>query len=154
MRVIGKCLVMLAMVAAMSSASVVSADDRGEAALSYRQSLFKSVVWNFMPMNEMARDKRPYDAEEVKKRALAVSYLSLLLSEAFPAGSGSAAGTTDALDAIWKNPEDFAAKLKVFQTEANELRRVAAQGNQESFVAQFKKVGAACKDCHADYKAD
>jgi cytochrome c556 len=135
-------------------ATSVAATEVDEAALAYRQALFKSIVWNFSPMSEMVRGKREFDAAEAKKRALTVSYLSLLLAEAFPKGSGSNAGTTDALDAIWQQPEDFAARLKTFQFEANELRKVAEQGQQESFTAQFRKLGAACKGCHDSYKAD
>jgi cytochrome c556 len=134
--------------------SYVCADEAGEAAQQYRRALFDSIVWNFMPMSEMARGKRPYDAAEVKKRALTVSYLSLLLDEGFPKGSGASAGTTDALDAIWENPEDFAGKLRDFRVEANALRKVAEQSDQASFNEQFKRLSGACKGCHDKYKAD
>jgi len=150
MRVIGKYLLL----ALVGVAGMVHADEAGEAALGYRQALFKTIRWNFIPMSEMARGKRPFDVVEARKRALAVSYLSVLLSEAFPAGSGSSAGTTDALDELWKQPEDFAAKLKSFQVEANALRSVAEQGDEARFAAQFKKLGASCKACHDKYKAD
>lgn len=152
MRLIKLSLAALALSSSLAASAVASEAD--EAALAYRQALFKSIVWNFSPMSEMARGKRAFDAAEAKKRALAVSYLSLLLAEAFPKGSGSAAGTTDALDAIWQNPADFADKLKNLQFEANELRKVAQQGQKESFTAQFRKLGAACKGCHDSYKAD
>lgn len=152
MRLIGLSLLLASVFA--SGVAFAAGPEAGEAALGYRQALFKSIIWNFAPMSDMARGKRDFDAAEAKKRALAVSYLSLLLAEAFPPGSGSKAGTTDALDAIWKQPEDFALKLKTFQFEANELRKVAEQGQQDSFNAQFRKLGAACKGCHDNYKAD
>lgn len=152
MRLIRLSLLLASVFAA--GAALAAAPEDGEAALGYRQALFKSIRWNFSPMSDMARGKREFDAAEAKKRALAVSYLSLLLAEGFPQGSGSKAGTTDALDAIWKQPDDFAAKLKTFQFEANELRKVAEQGQKDSFVAQFRKLGAACKGCHDNYKAD
>ena len=138
----------------IATAGTALGDEAGEAAQEYRHSLYESIVWNFRPMSEMVRGKRPYDAVEVKRRALSVAYLSLLLDEAFPPGSGASAGTTDALDDIWKTPEDFAAKLKAFQNEANTLRVVAQKGDEASFTEQFKKVGGACKDCHDKYKAD
>lgn len=131
-----------------------SADEAGEAAQEYRRSLFQTIVWNFKPMSDMARGKRAFDATEAKRRALAVSYLSILLGEAFPEGSGASAGTTDALDAIWHNPKDFAEKLKAFQVEANALRKVADQADAASFNEQFKKLGGSCKACHDEYKAD
>jgi cytochrome c556 len=132
----------------------VAADEAGEAAQKYRHALFQTIVWNFKPMSDMARGKREFDAAEARRRALAVSYLSVLLSEAFPEGSGASAGTTDALDAIWQNPEDFAARLKDFRVEANALRRIADQGDAAGFNEQFKKLGGACKGCHDKYKAD
>lgn len=152
MRWTGKTLAMLLFCAVGSSG--VIADDAGEAAQQYRRSVFGSIIWNFAPMSEMARGKRPYDAAEVKKRALTVSYLSLLLDEGFPKGSGASAGTTDALDAIWENPEDFAAKLRDFRVEANALRKISEQADQASFNEQFKKMSGTCKGCHDKYKAD
>lgn len=152
MRWIGMTVAALALCA--SGAIVAAGDEAGEAAQKYRHSLFQSIVWNFKPMSEMARGKRAFDATEVKRRALTVSYLSLLLQEAFPEGSGASAGTTDALDLIWTNQIDFADKLKTFQVEANTLRKVAELGDQASFNEQFRKLGAACKDCHDKYKAD
>ncbi len=151
MRLIGAKIGVLILCA---GAHIVKADEAGEAAQVYRRAVFQSMLWNFAPMGEMARGKRDFDAAETKRRALAVSYLSLLLDEAFPAGSGASAGTTDALDAIWQNPTDFSAKLNKLQAEANALRKIAALGDQASFVEQFKKVGAACKACHDKYKAD
>lgn len=152
MRWIGMTVGALVLFVAGMGAAV--AETPGEAAQKYRHSVFESIVWNFRPMSDMVRGKRPYDAAEVKRRALSVSYLSLLLDEAFPAGSGASAGTTDALDEIWKSPEDFAAKLKAFQTEANTLRKIAQNGDEASFTEQFKKVGGACKECHDKFKAD
>lgn len=152
MRCVGSIILTLALCA--SSALVAAGNEDGEAAQKYRQSLYQSIVWNFKPMSDMARGKRAFDADEIKRRALTVSYLSLLLTEAFPKGSGASAGTTDALDLIWANPADFAAKLKTLQVEANTLRKVAELGDQASFTEQFKKLGAACKDCHDKYKAE
>jgi cytochrome c556 len=138
----------------LTGASRAEGNEAGEAAQQYRQSLFQTIVWNFKPMSDMARGKREFDATEAKRRALAVSYLSVLLGEAFPEGSGASAGTTDALDAIWKNQEDFAAKLKNFQVEANALRKIADQGDAASFNDQFKKLSGTCKGCHDKFKAD
>jgi cytochrome c556 len=145
---------MVAVTLTLCGAGRASADEAGEAAQKYRHSLFQTIVWNFRPMSDMARGKRAFDAAEAKRRALAVSYLSVLLGEAFPEGSGPSAGTTDALDVIWQDPQDFAAKLKNFQVEANVLRKVAEQGDAASFNEQFKKLGGACKGCHDKYKAD
>jgi cytochrome c556 len=130
------------------------ADDAGEAAQTYRHSIFQTIRWNFMPLSEMARGKREFDAAEAKRRALAVAYLATLLDEAFPAGSGASAGTTDALDVIWQDPDDFAARLKAFQVEANQLRKIATHGDAAAFNEQFRKVGGTCKNCHDKYKAD
>lgn len=152
MRWIGMTIASLALCA--SGAMAATGNEAGEAAQKYRHSLFQSIVWNFKPMSEMARGKRAFDAAEVKRRALTVSYLSLLLQEAFPEGSGASAGTTDALDSIWTNPTDFAEKLKTMQVESNALRKVAELGDQVSFNEQFRKLGAACKGCHDKYKAD
>lgn len=128
-------------------------EEESKAAIAYRQSLYRSILWNFLPMSEMVRGKRGYDAEEIKKRSLAVAYLASLLNEAFPVGSGASSGTTDALEEVWLNPADFDVQMKDFQRESNMLRKIAQQADQNLFTEQFKKLGATCKSCHQKYKA-
>ena len=124
-----------------------------EHVIGYRQSLFKTIVWNFMPMGAMVKGSKPWDAAEFKRRSIAVAFAAVQLDEAFSAGSDKGA-VTDALPAIWENPDDFAAKLKAFQKTSNALRMAAAAGDQDRIKAAFNDVRPSCGNCHETYRAE
>ena len=104
-------------------------------------------------MGAMVKGNKPWDNSEFKRRSIAVAFAAVQLDEAFAAGSDKGA-VTDALPAIWQQPEDFAAKLKAFQRSSNALRLVAAGGDQDKIKAAFGDVRQACGACHEKYRAE
>lgn len=134
-------------------ASSASAQAQPEDAIKYRQSVYRVLLWNWMPMNAMARGRVPFDVAEFGKRAERVAALSTQLLEGYPAGSHEGAHT-DARPEIWSRYADFTAKMKALETEAAKLAVTAKGGNEEATKAQFGKVGGACKACHDKYKKD
>ena len=64
--------------------------------------------------------------------------------------SGSGDGKTEALPAIWENPEDFAERLDAFREAANGLRAAAETGGD--MAAAIQQLGQACKGCHDNYR--
>jgi cytochrome c556 len=136
------------------AAAVVAADaPKPEKVIAYRQSTYRLINWNFGPLGEMVKGKRPFDASEAKLRAEHVAYLSHFLDEAFPAGSDKGA-TTDAKPAIWENQKDFQSKLADFQHEAQILADTAGGGDEAKTKDQVIKTAGACKACHDKYRAD
>jgi cytochrome c556 len=143
-----------ALLAAALLAGTAAADaPRSDAVIGYRQSIFKLILWNYQPMGEMVRGKRAFDAQDFRKRAVRIAFLSQQLGEAFPEGSNSGA-MTDALPEIWKQPQDFRAKLGDFQREAKALREAAKTGDQVKVKERFAKTSATCKACHEKYRAE
>jgi cytochrome c556 len=120
--------------------------------IAYRQSLFKNIAWNFLPMGAMVKGSKTWDAAEFKRRSIAVAFAAVQLDEAFSAGSDQGA-VTDALPAIWAEPADFAAKLKDFQRSSNALRIAAASGDQAATKAAFAETRQTCMACHDGYRA-
>ena len=145
------CLVALSLIAATAFAQ--DAGPKPEQVIGYRQSLFKTIGWNFAPMGAMVKGSKPWDAAEFKRRSIAVAFAAVQLEEAFAAGSDQGA-VTDALPAIWKDPEDFAAKLDAFRQSSNALRVAAAAGDQDKIKAAFGEVRQSCGDCHESYRAE
>lgn len=136
-----------------SGASAEVPAPKPEEVIAYRQAVLKNVFWNFLPMGQMVKGSKPWDAAEFKRRALAVSFLALQLDEAFPAGSNKGA-VTDALPAIWQDPDDFSAKRREFQRSSNALRIAANGGDVDTIKAAFATVRNACMSCHEKYRAD
>jgi len=145
------CLAALSMIALAASAQAPA--PKPEQVIAYRQSLFKTIGWNFAPMGAMVKGGKPWDGAEFKRRSIAVAFAAVQLDEAFAAGSDRGA-VTDALPAIWENPDDFAAKLKAFRQASNALRVAAAGGDQERIKAAFGDVRQTCGDCHETYRAE
>ena len=143
--------------ALLASAFAAHAADapKPEQVITYRQSLYKVILWNWAPMSEMVKGKRPFGADEFKQRSERLAYLTKLLNEAYAEGSGQAAGiATDALPGIWENRKDFDAKLADLQREAQSLATVGAGGDEAKIKEQFAKTAGACKACHDKYRAD
>lgn len=148
-------LVAVIFAAVIGVTSVSAQAPEAEDVIGYRQSLFKTVMWNFAPMGAMVRGVKPWDAAEFKRRSVAVAFAAVQLDEGFATGSGAdSGGVTDALPAIWAAPADFKAKLRDFQRASNSLRVAAAGGDQDAVKQAFDATRNACKGCHQKYRAD
>lgn len=96
----------------------------------------------------------PPDLATVRSSAAKIAQLSHDASGWFPPGTGPDVAKTGAKPDIWKSPEDFAAKLRSFQSAAAAFN-AAASGNDEAAInARFSDLGGACKACHDKYRAE
>ncbi|MGB5233591.1 MAG: cytochrome c [Candidatus Macondimonas sp.] len=118
----------------------------------YRQSGFYLIGWHFEPMAAMIKGEKPMDAKAFATHAEAVANVSRLLPEGF--ANGPHKGKTDAKPEIWKNPGDFADKMKAFQEQSAQLAQIAQDGDAGQIKAQFMKTAETCKACHDDYRKD
>lgn len=123
---------------------------KAEDAIKYRQGVFRVIGWNFGSMAAMAKDKKPYDAEEFARNAEIVAFMSKLPLEGFTPGSET--GDTRAKPDIWLNMDDFKAKLEKMQQEVAALAKVAKSGDLAASKAQLGEAGQACKACHDKYR--
>lgn len=69
----------------------------------------------------------------------------------FPPGSDWK--PTDAKPEIWTGWDDFAAKSRNLDAEAMKLAQLVQGGDPTAIGAQFRKLRAACADCHDAYRA-
>ncbi|WP_374303020.1 cytochrome c [Paracoccus sp. (in: a-proteobacteria)] len=60
---------------------------------------------------------------------------------------------SEALPAIWENPEDFSAKFAGLRDAAAGAPD-AVKGGQDNIGPALQKLGGACKACHDDYRKD
>lgn len=118
----------------------------------YRQSGFYLIGWHFEPMAAMIKGEQPMDAKAFATHAESVANVSRLLPDGFSKGPHK--GKTDAKPEIWKNPGDFADKMKAFQEQSAQLAQVAQGGDAGQIKAQFMKTAETCKACHDDYRKD
>ncbi|MEE4207032.1 MAG: cytochrome c [Erythrobacter sp.] len=61
---------------------------------------------------------------------------------------------TEALQAIWQQPEEFAAATVKLQETSAALVEAAAGGDAASVGAAVKEMGGSCKNCHDQFRYD
>ena len=72
------------------------------------------------------------------------------LENLFP--EGSAVDNSEALPAIWENPEGFQEAIDNFVSAAAEFESAAAGGDPAAIGAAFRQVGMGCRGCHDNFR--
>jgi len=149
---IAKTVIAAAIGLGVLSAPLVQADPMKDA-IKYRKSAMTVTKYNFGMMADMVKGKIPFDKAKFAKMAETVHYMSTLVPDEFPKGSDALAGTTEAKDAVWSEPEKFKKHIAKFQKTSAALAKAAKNASGKSdIVAAFKDVGGSCKSCHDDFK--
>ncbi|MDE0054012.1 MAG: cytochrome c [Gammaproteobacteria bacterium] len=113
----------------------------------YRHHTMEAIGGHMQAMFDILRGKVDH-ADQLSVHAAALASLAEITPTLFPAGSGG--DDTDALPAIWENPEDFAERLDAFKEAGAGLRTAAETGGDVMAAAQ--QLGQACKGCHDNYR--
>ena len=61
---------------------------------------------------------------------------------------------TTALDSIWDNQDDIAAKAQALIDNANAFADTAATGEMGATLGAFRAFGGSCGNCHDTYRVD
>ena len=151
-----KKLSLLALTAALSTtiigpAAFAADDERAQAVTETRQGLLKVMGYYLGPIVGMARQQIPYDADMVQANAEKIAALAPMIPDVFRTDTRENDVETEALDGIWENAEDFAAKAATTGERATALA-AAAQLDQGSAMKAFGALGGSCKSCHDDYR--
>lgn len=72
------------------------------------------------------------------------------LHRVFP--EGSAVGESEALPAIWEDPDGFAAAISKMQEATAAFVEAAEGGDGEAIGGAFRNVGMSCRGCHDNYR--
>jgi len=150
----GKLIVLGALLAVAGAAGAQMSDEQAERAVETRQSLLQVMVWNYGPMGAMARGRIDFDTDRVKTNAERLVALSKMMSDAFAADTRSNDVDTEALDVIWEQPDDFAAKIEATIEASNALVAAAATGDEGVMTQAIGRVGSTCGSCHDDFRLD
>jgi cytochrome c556 len=94
------------------------------------------------------------DVTVIRAGAAQIADLSRKASGWFPAGTGPEIGKTGAKPEIWQDPQDFASKLRNFQTAAKAFNVAAMSGDMAAIKGRFADLGGTCKACHDKYRAE
>jgi cytochrome c556 len=148
---------MLAASALLTFSGYAAADlsqEQAERAVETRQSVLHLMGWNMAPLGAMARGRMDFDAGRVETNAERLLALSKMLSDAFAADTRANDVSTEALDAIWEQPEAFASKVEATIEASNRLLTVAGTGDEGAMRSAIGNLGSTCGSCHDDFRVD
>ncbi len=133
--------------------AAVSADDADpNDVIKYRQGIMEVVGGHTGAFFAILQGKVPHqDALAYHAQALADAATHALAAfEQNTAGQGSEEHT--AKDEIWSEWEDFAKKMKDFETASAALAEAAASGDMAQIGPAAGPLGGSCKACHDDFR--
>jgi cytochrome c556 len=120
-----------------------------EAALKYRQSLMEAIGGDMAAIGDILKYGMNLPGHVVVHADSMASHAKLVAA-AFE--RKVTAGPTDSEPAIWEKPDEFAQKVKNFETETTKLAEVARGSDPAALGAQVKAVGKSCGGCHEGFR--
>ena len=148
-----KSLALLASVAALVALPAAAQFQKSEDAIKYRQGAFTIMGNHMARIGAMAQGRVPFDAKVAADNAAIVLTVSRLPFGAF--GEGTDTGMPHRAKAeVWKDNAKFKAAAEKMIGEVAKLEAAAKAGNLDGMKSAFGAVGASCKACHDDFRAD
>lgn len=123
---------------------------------------FKKIGKAFKNIRDQLRASEPA-LPVVQESAGQIESLASQVLSWFPPGSGPDAkveespegdGKTNAKAEVWTQRPKFEEAQKRLYAEARKMKQVPQSGNKDALTAQFKALGAACKNCHNTFRND
>ncbi|MHA6479139.1 c-type cytochrome [Stutzerimonas sp. KH-1] len=147
-----------AVAAVLLASTAVQAQMKLEEMVETRQAGYQFMSWNMGKIKAQVVDgKEPYDQAKVAAAANAIAAIA-------NSGMGSLYSpdtTTEQLGKATRLKPEFFQNLdeagqigRKFTAAANQLAKVAAEGDQAAIKKAFGDVGGSCKSCHDKFRAD
>ena len=143
--------VILAMALTIMLAGSAGAETTGENWIKYRHAVMSSMAGHAEALAMLSFgqvDKPEFAASHASALANAAAELPVL----FPTGSGE--GETEALPLIWEDRAKFDEAVEEAVNATAALNEAVAGGDKKAVAGAFKTVGAACKGCHENFRAE
>lgn len=134
-----------------------AADGPHDKAIKARQAMFQTYSFNLGVLSDMAKGKRDYDASLAAEAAANLEAAANFGQSAYwPAGSDSETdgnARTRALPAIWEDMAGVGEKAQALKDAAANMSLEAGNG-VDALRGAMGDVGASCKGCHDNYRAE
>ncbi|MDT9600618.1 c-type cytochrome [Sphingosinicella rhizophila] len=119
-----------------------------------RQTHYKEIGRAMKGINDELKKDAP-DVAAIQAHAGTIDRFAPQIQGWFPDGTGAEAGVkTGARAEIWSKPEEFRKVAANLVTEAGRFNAVAATGDLAAIREGVKPLGAACKVCHDQFRAE
>ena len=143
----------IASLGALASLPAAAQFQKPEDAIKYRQSALTVMSTHFGRVAAMAAGRIPYDAKAAADNAAIAVTMSRLPFVAF--GEGTEKGLPNrAKPEVWSQSAKFKELAEKMQGEMLKLDVAAKAGTLDALKPAVGAVGASCKACHDDYRAE
>lgn len=139
--------------ASLVSIPAIATAQSAEDALKARQGYMEMLALNMGPLAAMAKGEMEYDEAAASTAGANIEALTQYAVAGLfvPGTADGEVDGSDALPAIWENPEEFGQKYAGL-TEAAAGASEAVKGGQGNIGPVLQKLGGACKACHDDFR--
>jgi cytochrome c556 len=141
----------LTLVISAGLSAPIAAEPSAEDAYEYRESIMTALKGHAGAISRQARGLAG-DSDYVANHAKAIANLGAELHTIFVEGSNIEG--SEAMQAIWDEPEKFAEALANAEEAMAALGDVADGGDMEAIGNAFMNVGKACKGCHDSFREE
>ena len=136
-------LIILMVLALLLPAHLVHAND----AFSYRSEQFKA---NKQAMRDIAQALSYDDFEAISDAASRIEDWGREMAQYFPKGSNPP--PSQALDAIWEQPDAFAAAIDRHLKAVERLQTLALDEDSAGLPQAMRDLAASCQACHQSFR--
>jgi cytochrome c556 len=124
------------------------AEDAPSKPVTPRIANFRKIGKAFKFIRDQLKTDGP-PAASIQESAQQIEVLGGQILTWFPAGPD---GKSRAKPQVWTDRPAFEQAHKKFYVEAQKMSAAAHSGDHAAIVAQFKLLGATCKDCHQRFR--
>ncbi|MGE4407067.1 c-type cytochrome [Pseudomonas sp.] len=144
--------------AVLLASAAVQAQLKPEEMVETRQAGYQFMAWNMGKIKAQIIDgKESYDQAKIAAAANAIAAIanSGMGSLYSPDTTTAQLGNETRLKPEFFQNLDEAGRIgRTFTSAANQLAKVAADGDQAAIKKAFGDVGGSCKSCHDKFRAD
>lgn len=148
-RVVARGLAALAV--SVATISLAGAATLPDDAIKYRKVVMSAMGGHIAAISLVFAGKVEHQ-QHLLNHAEAMAGIGEELSSLFPAGSGT--GKTEALPAIWQEPEKFKQAVEAGRSATAQLRDAVKSGDKAAIGRGLKAVGDGCKGCHDKFRKE
>jgi cytochrome c556 len=124
----------------------------GALAAKERHRHFEALGKAFKGLGDELKKDAP-ELAKIREEAATINTLAGQLKSWFPAGSGPQDKVkTDALPAVWAQPDEFGRAAAKLTDAVTALDAAAQSGDLAAVRGTVPPVGAACKGCHEHFR--
>lgn len=129
--------------------ALVSAQQDKDPNIDYRQKVMQSIGANIGAISDILKYSLPHTGN-IQVHAEQMQQAASLVPSAFE--KNIAEGLTDAKPGVWEEWDEFEEYAADLEDASAKLAEIAAGGEVGATVAQVKKVGDTCKQCHDEFR--